>query len=71
MKVLAILNFEAQKCSGCGGYLPGTANPDVAMWRLRRTGVFRCDALQTEQRGYAESRNPSALTVWPVDRVDD
>ncbi len=57
-------------CHGCGGYLPDTTDPEGRWVASEPYRCLRCDAAQTKQSRYTESRNPSALVVWPVDRVD-
>lgn len=69
-RVLALLDYEAQQCSGCGGYLPDTTDPDGKWVAGLPSRCFRCDAVQRKQQDYRESQNPAALTVWPVHRDD-
>jgi hypothetical protein len=69
-KVLAYLEYEAQVCSGCGGWLPETtARENEGRYHAELPGrCHRCDALQLRQDEYANDKvkRPGALVLWPV-----
>ena len=63
--MFAWLDFEAQSCPGCGGYLQDTTSTDYVATPPHR--CKKCDAVKTRQKEYQESRNPDALVVWPAE----
>ena len=50
--------------------MPDTTDPEGRWVASEPYRCLRCDAAQTKQSRYTESRNPSALVVWPVERVN-
>jgi hypothetical protein len=69
-QVLALLDYESQLCSGCGGFLPDTTDADGRWTAGLPHRCLRCDAVQTKQHDYEKTTNPSALVVWPVERTN-
>lgn len=65
-KVTALLEFEAQLCPHCSGYLPETTDPDKSWVADPPMRCFRCDTLVQKQEDYKEQRRPEALVVWNV-----
>lgn len=65
---MALLDYEAQLCSGCGGYLPDTTEEDASYVADIPARCHRCDAVQSMQAEYSEQKNAGALAVWPVRR---
>jgi hypothetical protein len=67
--VLAWIDYERSLCSGCGGYLPETTDPENES--RYKAGLphrcHRCDAVQSRQADYRDAKNPSALRIWPVE----
>lgn len=75
--MLALIDFEAQQCTGCGGFLPDTTDPDTQWEAEPPHRCRRCDAMLTMQKkvtntdpkkGPTTRENPEALRVWPVQR---
>lgn len=64
--VLALLDYEASTCVGCGGYLPETTDEDAKFDASPPVRCHRCTALQVKQKEYADQRTPGALVMWPV-----
>lgn len=68
-KVLALLDYEAQTCPGCGGFLPETTDPQM-QFRYEADNpsrCHRCDALHAKQEAYKDQTRSSALVIWPVE----
>jgi hypothetical protein len=66
-EVIAWLDYEAQQCPGCGGYLPDTTAPDAVYSAGLPHRCKRCDAIRARQEEYTESIRPDALVVWPTE----
>ncbi|OQO89933.1 hypothetical protein B1813_19020 [Saccharomonospora piscinae] len=67
--MLALLEYEGQVCSGCGGWLPETAAPEAEGRYVAHPPhrCHRCDAVQRKQREYHKADVPDALRGWPVE----
>jgi hypothetical protein len=64
--VLALIDYEAQQCSGCGGFLPETADPDASYEAKPPGQCYRCKALKKQQKEYADQPGADSLRIWPV-----
>lgn len=61
------MEYEGQKCPGCGGFLPETTDPDQRYVAGLPHRCYRCDAVQKKQGEYRDQKNVEALQVWPVE----
>ncbi len=62
--MLALAEYRAQTCSGCGGYLPDTTHPDRALDGYVAGPPVRCGgctALHREFPMYEKAEQPQAL----------
>lgn len=66
--VLALLEYERQLCSGCGGYLPETTDKNASYTAGLPVRCYRCDVIQSKQDEYKDQPNPGALVIWPVEQ---
>lgn len=69
-EVFAYLDYEAQSCHGCGGYLPDTTDPTGRWVASDPSKCFKCEALRTKQSAYSDVKHPDAFVIWPVERSD-
>lgn len=62
---LALLEYEADKCPGCGGQLSQTTDPTTeGRWHVPPpTRCHRCTAIAAAQEPYRETKHPHAL-LW-------
>lgn len=67
-KILAYLDYEAQVCTGCGGYLPETTDEQAKYTAEPPFRCYRCDAIQSQQEAYKDNPNPGALVLWPAEK---
>jgi hypothetical protein len=63
-----VLEYEAQVCHGCGGWLPETtAKENEGRYLVDVPGrCYRCTAIHTKQEGY-EDQKPRSLVLWPAE----
>jgi hypothetical protein len=63
--VLGLLEYEAQVCHGCGGWLPETtAKENEGRYQVEPPGrCHRCAAIHVKQEGY-EDQKPRSLVLW-------
>lgn len=63
--VLGLLEYEAQVCHGCGGWIPETTNGENdGRYVVDPPGrCFRCKAIHAKQEDY-EKQNPRSLVIW-------
>lgn len=68
--VLALLDYEADQCRGCGGQLSETTDPDTeGKWKVQLpVRCHKCTALAEHQQAYAETKHNHAL-LWAAERV--
>lgn len=60
--MLALLQYDALCCSGCGGYLLDTTDRDAEeTYRAEAARCHRCTAIAQEAEGYKDSRHSQAL----------
>lgn len=64
--VRALLEVEATTCSGCGGHLPETTDPDSTYTATLPYRCKRCDVIAAKQDDYKDAKHPQALRLWPV-----
>jgi len=72
---LALLDYEANKCAGCGGQCDETTDDDVDWEVPPPTRCFRCEAIATAQEpfhgqdatGRPKWKHPHAL-LWEAKR---
>jgi hypothetical protein len=70
-RVLALLEYESQQCSGCGGWMPETTDPDARFEASPPYRCYRCDAVYRlrNSKEYSPERVKGpieALQIWPV-----
>jgi hypothetical protein len=63
--VLGLIEYEAQTCHGCGGWLPETTSAEnEGRYRVDPPGrCHRCKAIHSKQDEY-EEQNPRSLVLW-------
>jgi hypothetical protein len=65
--VLALLDYEASLCHGCGGYLPETTDPDSKYVAGPPGRCHRCTVLHRKQDEYKDQKDPKGLVHWPIE----
>lgn len=65
---LALLEYEADQCPGCGGQMSETTDKTTeGRWRVPPpTRCHRCTAMAVAQDGYRNARQPQAL-FWTTE----
>ena len=68
---LALAQFHAESCNGCGGWLHETAADDAEGKYVAEPPVrcWRCKAINAERAGYYEEPDiyhPDSYVIWPA-----
>ena len=65
MQALAELAY--QSCSGCGGFLQETLDPELEYVTEHPLRCHRCEALEIRRDQIREkARHPGSFAIWPI-----